>query len=80
MSQLLENTRIGVHKKVAHLSYARLKMTPEQRSWRWTEIATEISKTLNVFCQLVPDSEVSNHFRKITFRPVNEVIASTPEE
>ena len=74
MSQLLRSSRVGVHQKVAHLSYARPELTPEQRNWRFVGIATEIYKTLNVFSQLVPDSKVSDHFRKLVLQPVDEVI------
>jgi hypothetical protein len=76
-SQFLKKTSIRVHKEVAHLSYDRLKVTSEKKEWKWINIAAEIGKVLKKFHELVPDSRVSNDFDKISFQPVDEVLASS---
>ncbi len=45
------NRRVG--KEVAHLTYARLEVTPEEKSWHFLEIASAIENVMARFCNHV---------------------------
>jgi hypothetical protein len=46
------HTRVG--KEVAHLTYARLKVTPEAKQWPFLQIANELRAVFNKFLEIVP--------------------------
>ena len=48
--------RVG--KEVAHLSYARINVSEEMKTWRYIELAREIRATLNVFVDMVPAQRI----------------------
>jgi hypothetical protein len=48
----LAKSRAG--KEIAHLTYARLDVTPEAKPWAFSEIASDVSLALDVFLQFVP--------------------------
>jgi len=69
-SQLLTTIHKRVGKEVAHLTYARLAVTPEAKQWSFVNIANEIGAVLKKFLQLVPDSRVSDSSRKFISQTV----------
>lgn len=54
ISESLKRTRKRAHKEVAHLTYARLKVTPETKPWHFVSIAHEIQTVFEVFLKNVP--------------------------
>lgn len=54
--------RVG--KEVAHLTYARLAVTPEQKEWPYLEIAHDMAKVVIVFSQFVPASSLGAQWRE----------------
>jgi hypothetical protein len=49
ISEALTNSRLRAHKEIVHLSYDRLKVTPESKPWRFLEIRDEINRVMNIF-------------------------------
>jgi len=64
-SKLLKQTKHRAGKEVAHLTYARLDVTPETKPWRFVEIANEISAVINLFIEHVPKSKLGQRWKTI---------------
>jgi hypothetical protein len=58
-SNLLGKLHLRVGKEVAHLTYARLQVSPDLRGWAFLEIANEISKIMKAFICGVPKDRLS---------------------
>ena len=54
MTKLLKTVRRRVAKEVAHLTYARLDVTPETKPWRFLQIADDMEVSFNEFLRIVP--------------------------
>jgi hypothetical protein len=54
LSDTLKKARIRAHKELAHLTYARLNVTPETKPWAFIEIANQIHKVMDIFLENVP--------------------------
>ena len=67
---LLTTVHKRAGKEVVHLTYARLTVVPDQKGWRYLEIADAIRSILAAFYQLVPRSKVGDTFRKSMEGPV----------
>ncbi len=48
-SELLEKVHRRVAKEVAHLTYARLDVTPEAKKWYYIDIYNDINRVFQVF-------------------------------
>jgi hypothetical protein len=62
-SETLERARIRAHKELAHLTYARLNVTPETKPWPFIEIAKEIHSVMDIFLANVPKHLLSGQWR-----------------
>lgn len=49
LSDLLATCRERAHKEIAHLTYARLAISPKDKHWRVMEIYSEIRTLMNLF-------------------------------
>ncbi len=58
LSESLKNAKRRAGKEVAHLTYARLDVTPETKPWRFVDISNEIVAVLNIFLENVPKSKL----------------------
>ncbi len=59
MSQTLLRAKRRVGKEVAHLSYARLGVAPEEKQWPFLEIANDVNAAMRVFIENVPKDVIS---------------------
>ena len=57
-SRLLEQSHQRAHKEVAHLTYARVGKTDEDKQWRFLDIASEVNQTFNRFREIVPSQRL----------------------
>jgi hypothetical protein len=58
-SEILKNAQAKAGKEVAHLTYKRLKVTPETKPWPFVEIANEVNRVMKVFLQHADQSKLS---------------------
>jgi hypothetical protein len=63
LSPLLADVERRVGKEVAHLTYARLAVTPEQKQWRYHELARDMRVVVVTFINLVPSSRLDAEWR-----------------
>jgi len=54
----LKLARERAGKEVAHLTYARLNVTPDTKPWPFLEIAQDVSKAFGVFLQHAPKDKL----------------------
>ena len=71
-----DSIRRGVAKRVAHLSYVRSDIEPEERQWKVRQIAEEIAKILHRFIKLVPVSRICIKFREFISETVDAEAAT----
>ena len=50
----LNKARLRAHKEIAHISYDRLKVRPENKPWDFITITKEISYAMNLFFNSIP--------------------------
>ena len=62
LSKLLRQAKRRAGKEVAHLTYARLDVTPETKPWLFVQIANEISTVIKVFIENVPKSKLGKRW------------------
>lgn len=62
LSELLAHARKRAGKEVAHLTYERLKVTPEEKLWPFLEIEKEIMAVLRVFIAKVPRERLAEEW------------------
>jgi hypothetical protein len=48
-SEMLKKAKKRAHKEVAHLTYDRQKVTPEEKGWNFLEISQEIQEVIKIF-------------------------------
>jgi hypothetical protein len=53
-SDCLASVHKRVGKEIAHLTYARLDVTPEAKPWLYAPIANEVNAAFSVFLSLAP--------------------------
>jgi hypothetical protein len=63
MSAELSKARDRAGKEMAHLTYARLDVTPEAKPWPFVELTSEISDVLGVFLQNVDQNKLGDEWR-----------------
>jgi len=54
LSEVLSTAKRRSNKELAHLTYERLKVTLETKTWPFTEIKDEIKSVIEVFLEHVP--------------------------
>ena len=52
-SETLSLAKKRAGKEIAHLTYARLAVTPENKSWQFIEVTAEVQKVMEVFLKHV---------------------------
>jgi hypothetical protein len=52
---VLEEAKSRADKEIAHLTYARLKVSPEQKPWEFLPIHDDLNKAIERFLSLVAD-------------------------
>ena len=62
LTDLLKSSKRRAGKEVAHLTYARLDVTPETKPWAFIQIANELSAIINIFLQHVPKSKFGSQW------------------
>jgi len=79
--------RARANKEVAHLTYDRLSVQPEQKGWAFLEIAAAVEAKLKLFIDLVDASKLSTAWAPFKSSPVEEThnhrvhpTASAPHE
>lgn len=75
LSESLSQAKRRAGKEIAHLTYARLDVTPETKPWRFSEIANEITTVMDIFLKNVPKENLGSKWR--TERP-NQAPEPTP--
>lgn len=63
LSQSLSQAKRRAGKEIAHLTYARLNVTPETKPWSFVQIANEISTVMSVFLQNVPKDKMGSQWK-----------------
>jgi len=51
-------------KEVAHLTYARLDVTPETKLWPFIKIANEIAEIIDTFLEHIPGSKLGEQWKQ----------------
>lgn len=65
VSDDLSRSRARVHKETAHLTYARLHVTPKAKKWKYVEIANNVRSIMNLFYQKAPNNLFSDRWKGI---------------
>lgn len=65
LSDTLNRYKIRAHKEIAHLTYARLDVTPEIKGWAFLEIAREMEQLMDLFLKHIP----KNRLEELWHRP-----------
>jgi len=63
LSEALSQAKRRAGKEIAHLTYARLDVTPETKPWRFVEIATEVMAMMDTFLKNVPKEELGSKWK-----------------
>ena len=58
LSEALRTAKRRAHKEIAHLTYARLDVTPKAKPWAFVDIANEIGSLMTTFRSNVPPSRL----------------------
>ncbi len=64
ITPVLEKAKKRAGKEIAHLTYARLKVTPESKPWEFVEIANEVNSVLTVFLENVSSSKLCSKWKR----------------
>ncbi len=64
LSSILQMINGRVGREVAHLTYARLPVTPEQKQWPFIEIARDMARVVIKFDKLAPVSRLGSQWRE----------------
>lgn len=63
-TELLKTIHRRVGKEAAHLTYARLDVTPETKPWAFLQIAEDINAAFNRFLETVPKSLLGSRWEE----------------
>ncbi len=63
LSELLRKAKKRVGKEIAHLTYARLEVTPDTKPWPFVSIANEVSSVMQVFLTNVPKEKLGSQWK-----------------
>lgn len=64
LSELLSTAKRRAGKEVAHLTYARLVVTPDTKPWPFVAIANEVASVMEVFLKNVPKEKLGSQWQK----------------
>ena len=59
---ILEKAHKRASKEIAHLTYARLKVKPEQKPWEYVPISNDLDKIIEGFLNVVPRDLLGNRW------------------
>jgi len=65
LTPVLDRAKQRAGKEIAHLTYARLGVTAEQKLWEFMPIATDIDLLLRKFLELVPETLLGEHMNEL---------------
>jgi len=68
LSRTLRIARKRAGKEVAHLTYARLKTSPENKIWAFMDIAKEIQAVVSLFVDHVPKSLLAGQWQTMLYK------------
>ena len=63
LSETLSHAKRRAGKEVAHLTYARLDVTPATKPWKFVQIADDISSVMNAFLQNVSRGKLGSRWK-----------------
>ncbi len=66
LSESLKKAKRRAHKEVAHLTYERLKVTPETKPWQFITISDEIRTVFGVFIKNVSKDKLHRQWKNHT--------------
>ena len=66
LSELLSKAKKRAGKEIAHLTYARLAVTPDTKPWPFVAIANEITSVMKIFLQNVPKEKLGSQWQRDT--------------
>jgi len=66
LSQTLSTAKYRAGKEVAHLTYARLRVTPETKPWLFVDIANEVTVVMNSFLNAVDKNRLGSRWQSPT--------------
>jgi hypothetical protein len=66
LSELLRTAKGRAGKEIAHLTYARLDVTPDTKPWPFVEIAKEVNVVISVFLKNVTIENLGSQWRQNT--------------
>jgi hypothetical protein len=69
LSTTLSQAKTRAHKEVAHLTYARLEVTPEQKGWAFVDIANEMHSLMELFLKNVPKNRLGSRWHGTNTQP-----------
>jgi len=69
-TKTLENAKKRADKEVAHLTYNRLDVTPEQKPWEFLEIFDELQVLIKVFLDNVDQDLLGSHWDETKHRQI----------
>jgi hypothetical protein len=55
LTQVLETAKKRADKEIAHLTYARLDVTPEQKPWEFLPIFSDMNRVVGIFLNTIPE-------------------------
>jgi hypothetical protein len=64
LSEALSRAKTRAHKEIAHLTYARLDVTPEKKGWAFIELANEMKNVMEIFLRGVPNTRLGSRWPK----------------
>jgi len=63
LSDAMAQGKIRAHKEIAHLTYARLQVTPESKNWKFIDITNELNEIMEVFVSHVPKARLGSKWQ-----------------
>lgn len=64
-SEILTKAKRRAHKEVAHLSYDRQKVTPEEKRWNFLQITREIQEVMQIFLANINKNILGSSWEKL---------------
>lgn len=64
MTENLKAWKIRAHKEIAHLTYARLKVTAETKGWPFIEIAESINLVMDIYLKNVLHAKLGHDWKR----------------
>lgn len=61
-SAYLKKAEIRANKEIAHLSYERIKVTPETKPWEFNKLSNAINEVFGIFFEKVPKHLLGNRW------------------